>query len=151
MKTVGPSVRDRQIFGRTAKFFNLSVRLTDKKMPIILQWFYAGPIKNRPDRQNIGLVGPADRQKFDGFHILCINIILLRISCKRTSYKHKTNTLHRINMPILSSTIHIKCILFFFFNAKHGLKPADLDVQHRTYTRKCTWMGYNLNRKIHFI
>ena len=36
MKTVGPSVRDRQIFGRTDKFFNLSVRLTDKKLPIIL-------------------------------------------------------------------------------------------------------------------
>ena len=72
MKTVGPSVRNRQIFGRTDKFLNLSVRLTDKKMPIILQWFDAEPMKNRPDRQYIGLVGPADRQKFDDFHILCI-------------------------------------------------------------------------------
>ena len=36
MKTVGASVRDRQIFGRTDKFLNLSVRLTDKKLPMIL-------------------------------------------------------------------------------------------------------------------
>ena len=36
MKIVGPSVRDRQIFGQTDKLLNLSVRLTDKKLPIIL-------------------------------------------------------------------------------------------------------------------
>ena len=33
----------------------------------IQRWFYAGPITNQLDRQNIGLVGPADRQKWDGF------------------------------------------------------------------------------------
>ena len=47
MKTVGPSVRDRQSFGRTDKFLNLSVRLTDEKMPIILGDFMA-------DRSKIG-------------------------------------------------------------------------------------------------
>ena len=78
MKTVGPSVRDRQIFDRTDNFLNLSVRLTDKKIADYFRWFYAGPIKNWPDRKNIGHVGPADRQKIDSFYILCkcLNISL---------------------------------------------------------------------------
>ena len=61
----------------------------------IVQWFYAGPIKNRSDRQNIGLVGPVDRQKIDGFHILwtCTikdkNELILSENPINTSIQHR--------------------------------------------------------------
>ena len=45
---------DKNSAGPT-NIFNLSVRRTDKKNHIILHWCYSGPIKNRPDRHNIGL------------------------------------------------------------------------------------------------
>ena len=96
-----PSVRDRQIFGRTDKFFNLSVRRTDTKIPIIVHWFYVGLIKNRPDRQNIGVTRLMNDWLIFSRNWQAICKCLLRV---RVRHKHSPTRHGEWKFPLASTT-----------------------------------------------